>query len=149
MQLTKDDFPLRAEGPLIYGRTRSSSILTAWDDELAETIATRLNIQEARRIALEHRTAMGGPLALADAMSVMDAEVVGFGPFAFERASGVGEVISIWRGHERLADVVIPEADAGVPIPMIEGTIHRDPEAGRNVVTVCDDGAASFPEGRG
>lgn len=40
-----DDFPLIALGPLIYGRTKSSPILTCDDDTTARQIIGVLNTQ--------------------------------------------------------------------------------------------------------
>ncbi len=44
--LTEDDFPLYAIGPLVYGKTRSSLILTANDDAMAADICSRLNYSD-------------------------------------------------------------------------------------------------------
>lgn len=46
MKLSPDDYPLRAVGPLVYARTRSSPIITAVDDQLASDICHELNTLE-------------------------------------------------------------------------------------------------------
>jgi len=62
MTLTDNDYPLRAIGPHIYARTRSSPVLTANDDQLADTVAKSLNaqhlVEKGTRRATEEHTAM-------------------------------------------------------------------------------------------
>lgn len=43
LRLTEQDFPLRAMGNLIYGRTQSSPICTTMTTETAEQIANGMN----------------------------------------------------------------------------------------------------------